>query len=206
MAAGDLHRNRGVRNRRVRAHRAGGPPDATRACRDRESARPRRPLCRVLADPRGGRRLGVGAPPRAVPDRAADGVRVHWWTGGTTPRRAADEGAVPAHRDRILGGVSPRRPPRYPPPRAPRVDREPAAGHDGRATRVPRPPARDGAAVPGGTRGARPGVPGRRPAIVTRAVRVRPRPPPARLPGAVRDGLAVAGLPPLQPCAGAVQR
>ena len=61
MAPGDLHRDRRVRQRRVRAHRPGSPPHAARACRDREPRWPSRLLyARVLGDPRGGWRLGVG--------------------------------------------------------------------------------------------------------------------------------------------------
>ena len=49
------------------------------AASDPRSAR--RTLRGVLADPRGGRRLGIGRPPRAVPDRAPAGVRLHRRTG-----------------------------------------------------------------------------------------------------------------------------
>ena len=59
---------------------------------------------------------------------------------------------------RVVGGFSvgflARWPPRHPAPRPARLDREPAARHDGRAARVPRPPARDGAEVPRGPRGS----------------------------------------------------
>ena len=79
---------------------------------DGEPLRHRRPLRRVLADPRRRRSLGVGAPPGAVPDRAPDRVRVHRRTGGPAPGRAADEGAISAGRGRVLGRVPPRRPPR----------------------------------------------------------------------------------------------
>ena len=58
----------------------------------------RRALRGVLADPHRGRRLGVGGPPRAVPDRAPAGVRLHRRTGRQAARRPADEGAVPSRR------------------------------------------------------------------------------------------------------------
>ena len=89
--------------------------------RDGEPLGLRRPLRRVLADPRGGRRLGLGGSARPVPDRAPDGVRVHRRTGGPAARRAADEGAVSAHRGRVLGRVPPRRPARHPAPRPARA-------------------------------------------------------------------------------------
>ena len=192
MAAGDLYRDRRGRHRRVRAHRPSSAANATRARRDRESRHPRRPLRRVLGDPRGGRRLGFRAPPRPVPDRTPDGVRVHRRTGRPAARRSRPEGAFPAHRDRLLRGIPARRPARHPASRPPRVDRAPTARRDGCAARVPRPPARDRTALPGGARGARGELAGRRPAVRADRFRVRPRPPPARLPGPVGDGLAVA--------------
>ena len=124
--------------RRVRAHRPRGAPYETRSCRDREPRHPRLALRRVLADPRGGRRLGVGGPPRAVPDRAPAGLRLHRRTGRQAARRPADEGAVPSRRLGLRRRVPPRRPPRHPAPRPARFDRAPAARDDRRATRVPR--------------------------------------------------------------------
>ena len=125
---------------------------------------------------------------------------------GPTPGRAADEGAVPAGRGRLLGRVSPRRPPRNPAPRPAGIDRAPAARYDGCTARVPRPPARDGAEVPGSPLGSDRDLAGSAAAAGTNAVRVGPRSPPPRLPGAVGDGVVAGRLPPLQPCERALQR
>ena len=178
----------------------------TRPRRHSEPRRPRRTLRRVLADPRCGRRLGVGGAPRAVPDRAPDGVRLHRRTGRQAPRRPADEGEIPSRRVGIRRRVPPGRPPRDPPPRPARIDRAPAARNHGRAARVPRPSARDRATIPGGARRSRRGRAGGRPAAVADALRLGPRSLPSRLPGAVRDGLAGGRLPPVRPCRSPVQR
>ena len=199
MAARDLHRHRRLRHRRVRVHRPGGASDETGSRRHGEPLRHRRPLRRVVADPRGRRSLGVGGPPGAVPDRAPDGVRVHRRTGGPAPGRAADEGAISAGRGRVLGRVPPRRPPRYPAPRPAGVDRELAARYDGCTARVSRPPARDGAEVSGSPLGSGRDLAGNGPTVGASTVRVGPRSPPPRLPGAVGDGVVAGRLPPLQP-------
>ena len=163
-----------------------------RSCRDGQPLHRRRPLRRVVADPRGRRSLGLRGAPGAVPDRAPDGIRVHRRPGGPTPGCAADEGAVSAGRGRILGRVPPRRPPRHPTPRPARIDREPAARRDGRTARVPRPPARDGAEVSGSPFGSGRGLARSGPSVGTDAVRVGPRSPPPRLPVAVGHGLVAA--------------
>ena len=201
MAPRDVHRHRRLRHRRIRVHRSGGPPDETGARRHGEPRQHRRPLRRVLADPRSRRSLGVGGPPGAVPDRTPDGIRVHRRPGGPTPGRAADEGAIPAGRGRVLGRVPPRRPPRNPAPRPAGIDREPAARYDRCTARVSRPPARDGAEVPGSPLGSDRDLAGNAAAAGTDAVRVGPRSAPPRLPGAVGHGVVAGRLPPLQPCA-----
>ena len=61
-------------------------------------------------------------------------------------------------------------------------------------------------AVPRGAHGAPRGRFSGRPAAAADAVRIRDRSPLARLPGAVCDGVAGRGLPPLRPRRGAVQR
>ena len=206
MAAGDLHRHRGVRQRRVRAHRTCGPPHATRPHRRSDHRSARRTLRGLLADPHGGRRLGVGGPPRAVPDRAPAGLRLHRRTSRQAARRPSDEGEVPSRRVGIRRGIPSGRPPWDPPPRAPRVDRAPAARQHRSAARVPRPPHRDGAAVPGGARRARRGRARGCPATVADALRLGPRALPPPLPGAVSDGIAGGRLPPVRSRRSAIQR
>src|SRR6185503_7696539 len=143
-------------------------------------------------DPRGRRRLGISGPAGAVPDRAPAGIRIHRRTGGPAPGRAADERAISTGRGRVLGRVLPRRPPRFPSARPAGIDRGLAAGYDGRTARVSRPPARDGAEVPGSPLGSDREFAGHGPTVGANTVRVGARSSPARLPGAVGDGV-VAG-------------
>ena len=206
MAAGDLHRHRRLRDRCVRVDRPGGAAHEAGSRRHGEPLRHRRPLRRVVADPRGRRSLGVGRPAGAVPDRAPAGIRVHRRTGGPAPGRAADERAISTGRGRVLGRVLPRRPPRFPPPRPAGLDRELAARYDGRTARVSRPPARDGAEVSGSPLGSDRDLAGRGPTVGANTVRVRSRSPPPRLPGAVGNGVVAGRLPPLQPRKCALQR
>ena len=206
MVAGDVHRDRRVRHGGVSAHRSSGAPHATRSRRDGRSRRLGGALRCVVADPRRRRRLGFGTPPRPLPDRTPDRLRVHRRAGGSTARRAADEGALPPRRVGIRGGLPGRRPPRDSAARSARVDGAPAPGHGGCTARVPRPPHRHRMALSGGPR-RHPGVRARgRPATAPDPVRLRAGPAPPRVSGAVRDGLTGRRLPPLRPCCRAVQR
>ena len=202
----DLHRDRG---RGQRSRRADRPRDTD------DPPHPRRHGHASAPSPRSSRRRGRSSSPGATGRRGRsssrsriahpDRLRLPRRAGRPAARRAPDEGALSASRVGVRGGLPGRR--RHPDPvaGAARIDREPVARDDRGAARVPGTPAVHRTPLPGGESRAGRRRAGRRPAAAAEAVH-RPPGAPARLSGAVGDGIAGGRFPALRSGRGALHR